>query len=192
MDETMALPSDHAAKIALRTQQVIAAETGVANVVDPLGGSYFVEALTNRMELEAEAYFAKLDKLGGVVRAIEEGFQQREIGKAAYAYQQALERKRKIMVGVNEFVEHDEKIDIPILVIEKRVEEEQRRGLADLRRNRDNALATRTLSELRDAARGTGNLMQPMLECARAYATVGEQVAALQDVFGTYREPAIF
>ena len=192
MDETMALPTDHAAKIALRTQQVIAAETGVANVVDPLGGSYFIEALTNRMEAEAEAYFAKLNKLGGVVRAIEEGFQQREIGKAAYVYQQALESKRKVMVGVNEFVEPDEKIDIPILVIEKRVEEEQRRGLTDLRRNRDNARVTRALSELRDTARGTGNLMQPMLECARAYATVGEQVAALQDVFGTYREPAIF
>ena len=192
MDETMALPTDHAAKIALRTQQVIAAETGVANVVDPLGGSYFIEALTNRMEAEAEAYFAKLNKLGGVVRAIEEGFQQREIGKAAYVYQQALESKRKVMVGVNEFVEPDEKIDIPLLVIEKRVEEEQRRGLADLRRNRDNARVTRALSELRDTARGTGNLMQPMLECARAYATVGEQVAALQDVFGTYREPAIF
>jgi methylmalonyl-CoA mutase N-terminal domain/subunit len=192
MDETLALPTDHAAKIALRTQQVIAAETGVANVVDPLGGSWFVESLTQRMEDQAEEYFARIDKLGGVVRAIEAGFQQREIGRAAYVYQQQLEAKRKVMVGVNEFVEPDEKIDIPLLVIEKRVEMEQRRALADLRRDRDDGRARRALSELRDAARGTGNLMDPILECARAYATVGEAVEALQDVFGTYREPAIF
>jgi methylmalonyl-CoA mutase N-terminal domain/subunit len=192
MDETLALPTDHAAKIALRTQQIIATETGVANTVDPLGGSWFVESLTQRMEQQAEDYFARIDKLGGVVRAIEAGFQQREIGRAAYVYQQQLEAKRKVMVGVNEFVEPDEKIDIPLLVIEKRVEDEQRAALAELRRNRDNARATRALSELRDAARGTGNLMEPILESARAYATVGEAVAALQDVFGTYREPAIF
>jgi methylmalonyl-CoA mutase N-terminal domain/subunit len=192
MDETMALPTDHAAKIALRTQQVIASETGVTNVVDPLGGSWFVEALTQRMEAAAEDYFARIAKLGGVVAAIETGFQQREIGRAAYLYQQQLEAKRKIMVGVNEFVEPDEKIDIPLLVIEKRVELEQRAALADLRRNRDNDRAGRALSQLRDAARGSDNLMEPILECARHYATVGEAVEALQDVFGTYREPAIF
>ncbi len=192
MDETMALPTDHAAKIALRTQQVIATETGVTNVVDPLGGSYFVESLTNRMEQQAEDYFARIDKLGGVVRAIEAGFQQREIGKAAYVYQLQLEARRKTMVGVTDFVEPDEKIDIPILVIGKRVEDEQRRDLADLRLNRDNARASQALSELRDAARGSANLMDPILECARSYATVGEAVAALQDVFGAYREPAVF
>src|SRR5262249_55469560 len=113
MDETLALPTDHAAKIALRTQQIVAFETGVANVVDPLGGSYVVEALTNRMEEEAEAYFGRIAQQGGVVAALEAGFQQREIGRAAYAYQQALEAKRKVMVGVNDFVEADEKIDIP-------------------------------------------------------------------------------
>jgi methylmalonyl-CoA mutase N-terminal domain/subunit len=192
MDETLALPSDRAAKIALRTQQVIATETGVTNVVDPLGGSWFVESLTQRMEDQAEDYFARIEKLGGVVAAIEAGFQQREIGRAAYAYQRELEAKRKIMVGVNEFVEPEERIDIPLLVIEKRVELEQRAALADLRRNRDDARAKRALSELRDAARGSDNLMAPILECARAYATVGEAVEALQDVFGGYREPAIF
>ena len=192
MDETMALPTDHAAKIALRTQQVIASETGVTNVVDPLGGSWFVESLTQRMEDAAEDYFARIDKLGGVVAAIEAGFQQREIGRAAYVYQQQLEAKRKIMVGVNEYVEPGEKIDIPLLVIEKRVEVEQRAALVELRRNRDNERAARALSQLRDAARGNDNLMVPILECARTYATVGEAVEALQDVFGTYREPAIF
>jgi methylmalonyl-CoA mutase N-terminal domain/subunit len=192
MDETLALPTDRAAKIALRTQQIIAFESGVTHVVDPLGGSYFVEALTDRMERQAEEYFRKIDKLGGVVRAIEDGFQVREIGRAAYAYQQQLEDRRKTMVGVTGFVEADERIEIPILVIERRVEDEQRAALAELRRSRDNARVARCLSELRDAARGTQNLMPPLLECARAYATVGEAVAALQDVFGTYLEPAAF
>jgi methylmalonyl-CoA mutase N-terminal domain/subunit len=192
MDETLALPTDRAAKIALRTQQIIAAETGVANVADPLGGSWFIESLTNRMEQEAEEYFARIDKQGGVVRALEEGFQQREIGRAAYAYQRDLEAGRKFMVGVNTCVEPDEKLEIPLLIIEPRVEAEQRAALAELRRNRDNARASRTLSELRDAARGNANLMPAILECARAYVTVGEAVAALQDVFGTYLEPAAF
>jgi methylmalonyl-CoA mutase N-terminal domain/subunit len=192
MDETLALPTDRAAKIALRTQQIIAAETGVANVADPLGGSWFIESLTNRMEQEAEEYFARIDKQGGVVRALEEGFQQREIGRAAYAYQRDLEAGRKFMVGVNTCVEPDEKLEIPLLIIEPRVEAEQRAALAELRRNRDNARASRTLSELRDAARGNTNLMPAILECARAYVTVGEAVAALQDVFGTYLEPAAF
>jgi len=192
MDETLALPSDHAAKVALRTQQIIATETGVPNVVDPLGGSWYVESLTNRMEAAAEEYFARIEKQGGVVRAVEEGFQQREIGRAAYAYQKELEAGRKVMVGVNAYVEPEEKIEIPILIIERRVEEEQRAALAELRRNRDNARCAKRLSELRNAARGTDNLMPYLLECAREYVTVGEAVAALQDVFGTYREPAVF
>jgi len=192
MDETLALPSDHAAKVALRTQQIIATEIGVPNVVDPLGGSWYVESLTNRMEAAAEEYFARIEKQGGVVRAVEEGFQQREIGRAAYAYQKELEAGRKVMVGVNAYVEPEEKIEIPILIIERRVEEEQRAALAELRRNRDNARCAKRLSELRNAARGTNNLMPYLLECAREYVTVGEAVAALQDVFGTYREPAVF
>jgi methylmalonyl-CoA mutase N-terminal domain/subunit len=192
MDETLALPTDRSAKIALRTQQVIATETGVANVVDPLGGSYFVEALTQRLETAAEEYFARLDALGGVVPALEEGFQQREIGKAAYEYQKQLEAGRKLMVGINAYVEPEEKLEIPILVIEPQVEAEQRAALVDLRRNRDDAAARKCMSRLRDAARGTDNLMPLLLEGAHAYVTVGESVAALQDVFGTYREPAVF
>ena len=192
MDETLALPTDHAAKIALRTQQILAFETGVANVVDPLGGSYFIEALTDRHERAAEEIFDRIASLGGMVPAIEAGYPQREIGRAAYVYQQALESKRKIMVGVNEFVEGEATVQIPILIIEKRVEDEARRDLASLRRDRDNERVRRSLSALRDASRGNDNLMPYLLECARAYATVGEQVEALQDVFGGYREPAVF
>ena len=192
MDETLALPSDKAAKIALRTQQVIAYETGVANVVDPLGGSWFVESLTNRMEEQAEEYFRKIDALGGVVAAIEAGFQQREIGRAAYRYQQEFEAKRKFMVGSNEFIEDTETVDIPILKIDRRIEQARTAELAELRRSRDNAQAKRCLHELEDAARGRDNLMPYLLECARAYVTVGEAAMAMQTVFGGYREPAVF
>jgi methylmalonyl-CoA mutase N-terminal domain/subunit len=192
MDETLALPSDRAAKIALRTQQVLAYETGVANVVDPLGGSWFVESLTNRMEEAAEAYFDKIEALGGVIAAIEEGFQQREIGQASYRYQREFEAKRKIMVGVNEFVEDDEELDIPILKIDHRIEEERAAELVELRRWRDNERVERCLRELADAGRGNDNLMPYLLECARAYVTVGEAADAMQAVFGSYREPAVF
>ena len=192
MDETLALPTDKAAKIALRTQQIIAHETGVANVIDPLGGSYFVESLTQRMEAQAEEYFAKIEALGGVVPAIEEGFQQREIGRASYRYQKELEARRKVMVGVNEYVEPEENPEIPILKIDMSTERECRAVVADVRRSRDAARAERCLRELRDAARGEANLMPALLECAHAYVTVGEAVAAMGNVFGAYREPAVF
>jgi methylmalonyl-CoA mutase N-terminal domain/subunit len=192
MDETLALPTDRAAKIALRTQQILAHETGVANVVDPLGGSWFVEALTTRMEQQAEEYFRQLDALGGMVAAIEDGFPQREIGRAAYRYQLELEAKRKIMVGVNEFVEYEEQLDIPILKIDVQVEEECKRGVAEVIRKRDGARAERSLRALRAAAGEEENLMPHLLECAHAYVTVGEAVEALQAVFGAYREPAVF
>ena len=192
MDETLALPTDRAAKIALRTQQILAHETGVANVVDPLGGSWFVEALTTRMERQAEEYFRQLDALGGMVAAIEDGFPQREIGRAAYRYQQELEAKRKVMVGVNEFVEPEQQLDIPILKIDVQVEEECKRGVAEVMRKRDGARAERSLRALRAAAGQEENLMPHLLECAHAYVTVGEAVEALQAVFGAYREPAVF
>ena len=192
MDETLALPTDRAAKIALRTQQILAHETGVANVVDPLGGSWFVEALTTRMEQQAEEYFRQLDALGGMVAAIEDGFPQREIGRAAYRYQQELEAKRKIMVGVNEFVEPEEQLDIPILKIDLQVEAECKSGVAEVIRKRDGARAERSLRALRAAAGQEENLMPHLLECAHAYVTVGEAVEALQAVFGAYREPAVF
>jgi len=192
MDETLALPTDKSAKIALRTQQIIAHETGVAHVIDPLGGSYFVESLTQRMEAQAEEYFAKIEALGGVVAAIEEGFQQREIGRASYRYQKELEARRKVMVGVNEYVEPEENLEIPILKIDMSTERECRAVVADVRRSRDAARAERCLKELRDAARGEVNLMPALLECAHAYVTVGEAVAAMGQVFGAYREPAVF
>jgi methylmalonyl-CoA mutase N-terminal domain/subunit len=192
MDETLALPTDKAAKIALRTQQVIAYETGVTNVVDPLGGSWYVESLTTRMEEGAERYFQEIDRLGGVVAAIERGFMQREIGQAAYRYQRELEAKQKFMVGVNEFVEPDETLEIPLLKIDQSTELACRRELADLRRARDNTRVERALRELGDAARGQANLMPYLIDCAHAYCTVGETVDAMQGVFGGYREPAIF
>lgn len=192
MDETLALPSEKAVKIALRTQQILAYETGVPNTIDPLAGSYFVEALTTKLEQEAEQYFEKIDALGGVIPAIEAGFFQREIAEAAYRYQQELDRKEKIIVGVNEFVEEEEKLDIPILVIPPEVEIKQRQRLAELRQSRDNERVERTLSALREAATEDKNLMPYLLECTRAYVTLGEMCKALAEVYGVYEEPVVF
>jgi methylmalonyl-CoA mutase, N-terminal domain len=195
MDETIALPSDKAVKIALRTQQVIAHEIGVTETADPLAGSYYVEHLTNRLEEQAEDYFRRIEELGGVVSAIEQGFFQREIGAAAYRYQQEMERKQRIVVGVNEYVEPGEKLEIPILYIGEEVEEEQKRCIAEVKATRDNAATTRALQALTAAARtkpGEANLMQHILDCARAYATEGEIRNAMREVFGDYTEPADF
>lgn len=192
MDETLALPSEKAAKIALRTQQIMAHETGVSNTIDPLAGSYFVEALTSTMEKEAEQYFEKIDSLGGVIPAIEAGFFQREIADAAYRYQRELDRKEKIIVGVNEFVEQNENIEIPILEISPEVELKQKKRLADVKQSRNAPEVERTLAELRAAAVEGRNLMPPLLECTRAYVTLGEMCGALAEVFGVYEEPAVF
>ena len=195
MDETIALPSDKAVKIALRTQQVIAHETGVTETADPLAGSYYLEHLTNRMEEQAEDYFRQIESMGGVVRGIEQGFFQREIGAAAYQYQQEMERKQRVIVGVNEYVEPDEKIDIPILYIGEEVEEEQKRCIAEVKATRDNARTSAALAALTAAARtkpGEANLMEKILDCARAYATEGEIRGAMREVFGDYTEPAEF
>lgn len=192
MDETLALPSEKAVKIALRTQQIIAHETGVANTIDPLAGSYFIESLTFRMEEEAEKYFERIDALGGVIPAIEAGFFQKEIAEAAYRYQQELDRKEKIIVGVNGFVEEEEKVDIPILQISPEVERRQRKRLADLRQSRDSVRAAGAIDGLRQAARDGKNVMPFLLEAARAYVTLGEQCNALAEVFGVYEEPAVF
>lgn len=191
MDETLALPTDRSAKIALRTQQILAHEIGVANTIDPLGGSYFVEALTTKMERQAEEYFEQIDALGGVIPAIEAGFFQREIADAAYRYQQELDRKEKIIVGMNEYVEEEE-TEIPILIISPEVEEKQKSRIAEVRSNRSGAEVDRTLSELRRAAEDGSNLMPTLLGCTRAYATLGEMCATLQEVFGVYEEPAVF
>ncbi len=192
MDETLALPSEKAVKIALRTQQIIAYETGVINSVDPLGGSYMVEAMTDRIEAEAEEYFDRIDALGGVIPAIEAGFFQREIADAAYRYQQELDRKEKLIVGVNEFVEEEETLEIPILQISKDVERKQVRKLAELRDSRDQQRVEQTLSALRRAAEDGTNLMPPVLDCARAYVTVGEMCRLLEEVFGVYEETPVF
>jgi len=192
MDETLALPSEKAVTIALRTQQIIAHETGVINTVDPLGGSYFVEALTARMEREAEDYFARIDGLGGVIPAIEDGFFQREIATAAYQYQQELESKQKIIVGVNEFIQEDERPDIPILQISPEVEIHQRKRLADVRASRDAVRVAQSLENLERAAVDGANLMPALLACGRAYATLGEMCNALTHVFGTHEEVAVF
>ena len=192
MDETLALPSEKAVKIALRTQQIIANEIGVTNTIDPLGGSYFVEALTDKMEKETEAYFEKIDALGGVIPAIESGFFQREIAEAAYRYQLELDSKEKIIVGVNDFVEEDEKIDIPILTISPEVEVKQKKRLAELRQSRNNDEVQRALAELNRAAADGVNLMPKLLDCTRAYVTLGEMCNSLTEVFGVHEEIAVF
>jgi methylmalonyl-CoA mutase N-terminal domain/subunit len=192
MDETYALPTERAVKIALRTQQVIAYESGVPNVIDPLGGSYFVEALTDRMEREAEAYFRQIEDMGGVVAGIEQGFFQREIAEAASRYQEEIDAKRRIIVGVNDFVEKDEKLEIPILRIDPRYEREQVERLSKLRAARDAGRWTAAMDALREAIRSEDNLMEPVLEAVRAYATVGEIVELMREEYGTWREPEIF
>lgn len=192
MDETLALPSEKAVKIALRTQQLIAYETGVINTVDPLGGSYFVEALTDQMEKEANEIFEQIDAMGGVIPAIEAGYFQKEIADAAYRYQKEVERKEKIIVGVNEFVEPNEKIDIPILTIPPEVEIQQKKRLADLKQSRNQFAVEESLKEIRQAAVDSKNLMPVLVRAAQNYVTLGEMVGELKEVFGTYEEVSVF
>ena len=192
MDETLALPSDKAVKIALRTQQIIAYEHGVINVADPLGGSYYVEKLTDDIEAEAEKYFDLIDSQGGVIACIENGFFQREIADAAYKYQQELDKKEKIVVGINDFVEENEKIEIPILSISKEVEEKQVKRLKELKASRNQGDVDKSLAELRKSAADGTNLMPHVLDCARKYVTLGEMCAELKEVFGVYEEQAVF
>jgi methylmalonyl-CoA mutase N-terminal domain/subunit len=192
MDETLALPSEKAVKIALRTQQILAYETGVINTVDPLGGSYFVEAETDRLEAEANAYFDQIDALGGVIPAIEAGFFQREIADAAYRYQIELDKKEKFIVGVNEFIEEDEKIDIPILQISPEVERQQKRELAELRANRSQAAVDESIAEITAAGFGHTNLMPVLIKASRNYVTLGEMIDSLKVPFGEYVEAIVF
>jgi methylmalonyl-CoA mutase N-terminal domain/subunit len=187
LDEALALPTAEAATLALRTQQIIAHESGVTNTVDPLGGSYFVEKLTQEMEDGAKQYFDTIDRMGGMVAAIEHGYPQKEIAEASYRFQQAVERREKIIVGVNDFVMDNEE-PIPILYIDESTAERQVERLQQLKRERDNDAVTRALDSLRETARGTGNTMYPLLDCVRAYATVGEMCDALREVWGEYEE----
>ena len=185
MDETLALPSEHAATLALRTQQVLAYETGVTNTVDPLGGSYFVETLTRQMHQQARSYFDQIEERGGMIHAIEAGFFRREIADAAFAYQRDVDAKRKVIVGVNAFQQKEEK-PLDILVIDGRVEKEQVVALEGIKTQRDNPLVERCLAKVRRVAGTKENLMPALLEAARARCTVGEIMNALADVFGRY------
>ncbi len=189
-DEALALPSDEAALIALRTQQIIAHESGAANVVDPLGGSYFIEKLTREMEEGALEYFRKIDDFGGMIEAIDAGFPQREIQDSAYQYQLAVDAKDKIIVGVNEFVMENELQAIPLLQIDESTARLQSERLAKLRAERDNRRVTETLKALTDGARAGANTMYLLLDAVRAYATLGEMCDALRPVYGEYQEPA--
>ena len=192
MDETLALPSEKAVKIALRTQQLIGYETGVINTVDPLGGSYFVEALTEQMEKEANEIFDQIDAYGGVIPAIEAGYFQKEIADAAYRYQREVEKKEKIIVGVNEFVEPDGELEIPLLTIPVEVEIEQKQRLADIRQSRSQSSVDESIAEIIDAAANDKNLMPVFIKAAHNNVTLGEMVGALKEVFGTYEEVAVF
>jgi methylmalonyl-CoA mutase N-terminal domain/subunit len=190
-DEALALPTEEAVTVALRTQQIIATETGVTSTADPLGGSWFVEKLTDEMEETAYRYFARIDELGGMVEAIRRNFPQREIADASFTYQQELNERRRIVVGVNDFTHEDEE-EMPILKIDPALERKQVDRLAATRAGRDAAAVERALGELKTAAAGEGNLMPPLIEAARVQATEGEMIAAMQEVFGTYTETPVF
>jgi methylmalonyl-CoA mutase, N-terminal domain len=191
MDETLALPTEQAVQVALRTQQLLAYETGVPNVIDPLGGSYYLEALTNQLEQEAESLFAEIDRVGGVVPGLEQGWFQRKIAESAARQQWEIEQHRRVIVGVNEFVTDEPELTIPLLKFDD-VDTLQRESLARIRRERDDVACRRALDALRTAARGSENTMPHILECARQYCTLYEIRAALESVFGAYREPVFF
>ncbi len=192
MDETLALPSEKAVTIALRTQQIIAEESGVANTIDPLAGSYFVEALTDEIERDAEDYFRKIDDLGGVLKAIDLAFFQQEIADAAFEFQSKIEKKRRTVVGVNKYVVPDEKITIDILKIDPEVERIQMERLARVRAERSDTEVKKALDGMRKATRDGSNTMPHFVACARAYATLGETLGVLREEFGEYKEPPIF
>lgn len=191
MDEVLALPTEKSVRIALRTQQIIAEETGVANTIDPLAGSYFVEALTNQMEAEAEKYFERIEQYGGVLKAIDQGFFQQEIADAAYRYQREIEKDERIIVGVNGY-QIDEKYDVDLLKIDPIIEEQQKKRVQGVREKRDNIVCTNRLDALRKAAATSDNLIPYILDSVKAYATEGEIIQVLREVFGEYKEKPIF
>ena len=192
MDETLALPTEEAVQVALRTQQLLAYESGVPNVIDPLGGSYYVEALTEKLEREAEEMFTEIEKVGGVVRGIEQGWFQRRIAQSAARQQWEIEQRRRLVVGVNEFVTDEPELAIPVLRVGEEVDRNQRQRLASLRETRDSALVRQRLDDLRSAASTDANLIPHILDCARARATLYEIRHAMEQVFGAYREPVFF
>jgi methylmalonyl-CoA mutase N-terminal domain/subunit len=190
-DEAIALPTEEAVQIALRTQQVIAEETGIASTIDPLGGSYFVEEMTSRIEAQAYEYFARMDELGGTVEAVKQNFQMREIAEASFRWQQEVEAGQRRIVGVNAFQVEDEP-EVPILKIDPKLEAEQAERTRQARAGRDEDAAQRALAALAEAARGDANLMYPIVDCARATCTEGEIVRTLREVFGSWTETPVF
>ena len=192
MDETLALPSEKAAEIALRTQQLIAYETGVANVADPLGGSWFIESLTDQLERDAEKYFEDIEKNGGVIQAIEDGYFQREIAKSAEDYQRLIDEKQLYIVGVNKFIKNDEDIDIPILEIGSEVEGERIKSINNLRNNRDETIAQQSLNIIQECCRNEKNIMPAIIEAVKSYVTLGEIVTVMKAEFGEWQEAAAF
>jgi len=192
MDETLALPTEEAVQVALRTQQLLAYETGVPNVIDPLGGSHYIEALTDRLEREAEEIFQEIDQVGGVVPGLEQGWFQRKIAESAARQQWEIEQHRRVVVGVNEFVTDEPELTIPLLRVGEDTTILQRERLSKLRATRDNDLVKRRLTELTAAAATTENLIPHILDCARAFCTLYEIRAAMESVFGAYREPVFF
>jgi methylmalonyl-CoA mutase N-terminal domain/subunit len=192
MDETLALPTEKAVRIALRTQQVLAHESGVTNTIDPLAGSYFVETLTDELEREAMAMFEEVDAMGGVVPGIERGWFQQAIAESAMRQQREVESAARVIVGVNEFQEGSGDIEIETLRIGPTVEQRQRQRMAELRSRRDEAQVEKALSALTEACRGDENLVPRILDCARAYCTLYEIRHAMEEVFGAYKEPVFF
>jgi methylmalonyl-CoA mutase N-terminal domain/subunit len=192
MDETLALPTEESVQVALRTQQILAYETGVPNVIDPLGGSYYVETLTTELEREAELLFKQIEEVGGVVRGLETGWLQRKINESAARQQWEIEQHRRVIVGVNEFVTDGPALEIELLKIAEETEREQGQRMAKMRATRDSALVEKRLTALREAAATSRNLMPYILDCARAYCTLYEIRAAMEAVFGAYREPVFF
>jgi methylmalonyl-CoA mutase N-terminal domain/subunit len=192
MDETLALPTEQAVQVALRTQQILAYETGVPNVIDPLGGSYYIESLTSEMERGAEELFGEIDNVGGVVKALESGWLQRRIAESAMRQQWEVEQHRKVVVGVNELVTEEPELTIPILKVGEDTEKEQRERLSKLRAARDAERYRKAIDALRDASRTDANLIPYILDAARADATLYEIRAAMEEVFGAYREPVFF
>ena len=190
-DEALALPSEEAVRIALRTQQIIAHESGIPNTVDPLGGSFYLEALTKQMEEEALNYIDQIEAMGGILQAIEKGFLQKEIANSAYKYQQDVDEKRRIIVGLNEYAENQTS-KIPLLKIDPQLEEVQLRKLRRLKESRNRDLVTRTLERLRQASEKDNNLMAHILDCVEAYCTLGEICGVLREVYGQYQELVVF
>jgi methylmalonyl-CoA mutase N-terminal domain/subunit len=191
MDETLALPTEEAATVALRTQQIIAYESGVVDTPDPLGGSYFIEALTDRVEAEALNYIKRIDEMGGIIQAVERGYPQKEIADSAYRFQQQVERGERVIVGVNKF-QGNEEITIPVLQIDPEIERRQIERIRSVRARRDAAKYSKAMGALRDACMSDKNLVPFVLDAVRAEATLGEISDVFREAYGVYREPAVF